>query len=238
MLKHRVTTAEHIRRQIKEAEGKYWRQTDFSSLPPAAVNQALSRLARTGELERVSKGLYYRSRNTKFGHTRPSLNEIQQLPIKQQLHPAGVTAASLLGFTTQNSIQGEFAISANSAPRTIIGNRARLHTRRPTTWDDLCANDAALLDFLRLKGRLSELPPTETKRRLLAYFKEGERFKRLAEVAETEPPRVRAMIGAIGQEIGKNTKELDSLRRSLNPVSKFDFGTLRNLRYAKQWQAK
>ena len=31
---------------------------------------------------------------------------------------------------------------------------------------------------------------------------------------------------------------LDRLRRSLNPLSRFDFGQLRNLRYAKEWQAK
>jgi len=238
MSKHQITTAKRIRRQIEKGAGKYWRQTDFPTFPPAAVNQALSRLARAGEVVRVSKGIYYRPRITRFGHTQPSQNEIQQLSTKRNLQPAGVSAANLLGFTTQNAIQGEFAISANSAPRKIVGSRARLHTRRPITWDNLDASDAALLDFLRFRGRLSELPPTETKRRLLTYFKQGDRFERLAKIAEAEPPRVRAMIGAIGQEIGKSSKELASLRQGLNPVSKFDFGILGNLRYAKQWQAK
>jgi hypothetical protein len=57
-------------------------------------------------------------------------------------------------------------------------------------------------------------------------------------VIGTEPPRVRAMVGAIGQEIKAHEHSLESIRQSLNPVSKFDFGILSNLQYAREWQAK
>ncbi|HEY9598158.1 MAG TPA: DUF6088 family protein [Cyanophyceae cyanobacterium] len=234
----RVNTAELIRKQIEEKGEGYWRHCNFSHLPSAAVNKTLSRMAKDGVLEKVSKGLYYRPRQTRFGRSRPSQSDIQKLLTRQNLHPAGVSAANLLGFTTQNAIQGEFATSANSVPRTIIGSRAQLHTRRPETWNDLSTTDAALLDFLRSRGNLSELSPTETKRRVLKFFREGDRFERLVAVAEAEPPRVRAMLGAIGQELRKSPKELEKLRKSLNPVSRFDFGKLSNLRYAKEWQAK
>jgi Family of unknown function (DUF6088) len=228
-----------IKHEICREEGRYWRQSDFPSLPPAAVSQALSRLAKAGELERVSKGLYYRPRETRFGRSRPSQREIQQkVDINPAVKPVGISATNLLGFTTQNSIQGEVATSANSAPRKILGSHVRIHTRRPSTWDKLSVTDAALLDFLRSRGKLSELSLSETKQRLLRYFKDGDRFERIAEIAEAEPPRVRAMLGAIGQEIGKSTKKLEPLRKSLNPVSRFDFGILQNLLYAKDWQAK
>jgi len=228
-----------VRHEIHNDEGRYWRQSDFPSLSPAAVNQALSRLARAGELEQVSKGIYYCSRKTRFGRSRPSQSEIQQnIVITPAVKPVGISAANLLGFTTQNAIHGEFATSANSSPRKILGPYARLHTRRPPTWNKLSTIDAALLDFLRSRGKLSELSPSETKRHLLKYFKEGGRFERLAEVAGAEPPRVRAMIGAIGQEIRKGPKKLAPLRKSLNPSSRFDFGILQNLHYAKDWQAK
>ncbi|WP_353928876.1 hypothetical protein WJM97_11055 [Okeanomitos corallinicola TIOX110] len=140
--------------------------------------------------------------------------------------------------TTQNSVQGEFATSANSAPRSIVGSRAQIHTRRPSTWNDLTETETSLLDFLRCKGKLSELSPTETKQKLLNYFREGDRFERLVNVADKEPPRVRAMLGAIGQELGKSRDILVKIKKGLNPVSRFDFGNLRNLRYAKEWQAK
>ncbi|MCL1472042.1 DUF6088 family protein [Argonema antarcticum] len=238
MKRSRVNTAELIRRQIEEGGEAYWRQSDFSHLSPTAVSKALSRLAADGVLERVSKGLYYRPCQTRFGRSRPSQSDIQKLLTKQNLHPAGVSAANLLGFTTQNAIQGEFATSANSVSRTIAGSRTRLHTRRPQTWNDLEATDAAMLDFLRSRGNLSELSPAETKRRLLEYFREGDRFERLVAVASSEPPRVRAMLGAIGQELRKSPQELEKLRNSLNPLSRFDFGKLSNLRYAKEWQAE
>ena len=233
-----ISIAEKIRKQIKSQEGKYWRKSDFEGYSAVAVTRTLSRLAEVGELERVSKGIYYRSRTTKFGRSRPSASEIKELPITQVLHPAGITAANLLGFTTQNSIHGEFATSANSVPIEIIGKPARLHTRRPTTWDSLSSIDAALLDFLRSHGRFSELSPEETKKRLLAHIKEGDRFERLLAVAHAEPPRVRAMLGAIGQELRKSQKVLKVMRDSLNPLSTYDFGVLSNLKYAKEWQAK
>lgn len=234
----RITISKKVRKKIKSQEGKYWRESDFDKYSAVVVTRTLSRLAEDGELERVSKGIYYRPRTTKFGRSRPSASEIKELPITQVLHPAGITAANLLGFTTQNSIHGEFATSANSVPIKIIGKPARLHTRRPTTWDSLSSIDAALLDFLRSHGRFSELSPEETKKRLLAHIKEGDRFERLLAVAHAEPPRVRAMLGAIGQELRKSQKVLKVLRDSLNPLSTYDFGILSNLKYAKEWQAK
>jgi hypothetical protein len=232
-----ISIAKSIRDQIISQDGRYWRVSDFPSYSGAAVAKTLSRLAEDGSLERVSKGIYYRPRITKFGHSHPSSSEIQQLPITQVLQPAGVTAANLLGFTTQNSIQGEFATSSNSVPVKITG-AARLHTRRPPTWDNLSSTDAALLDFLRSHGRFSELSPEETKKRLLKLMKEADRFERLMLVAYAEPPRVQAMLGAIGQELRKSQKALKVLRDKLNPLSKFDFGILGCLKYAKEWQAK
>ena len=233
-----MATAERIRRQIEQEDGKYWRQADFPGLPPLAVSKTLSRLVKTGALERVSKGLYYRPRVTRFGRSRPTESEIQSLPMRQTLLPAGVSAANLLGFTTQNAVQGEFATAAASVPRKIIGARARLHTRRPETWNSLSSAEAALLDLLRSRGKFSELSAEETQQRLLLYLREGDRFERLTAIANSEPPRVRAMLGAIGQELKKSAKQLAPLRQSLNPISRFDFGKLRNLRYAKEWQAK
>lgn len=233
-----ASTATKIRKQIESSEDRYWRISDFSNYPSPAVCKTLSRLTATGTIERVSKGIYYRPRKTRFGYSHPSDSEIRKLPIAQVVHPAGVSAANLLEFTTQNSIHGEFATSANSAPSKIVNTPIRLHTRRPSTWDNLSSTDAALLDFLRSKGHLSELSPTETKKRLLDHIKEGDRFDRLVTVAHAEPPRVRAMLGAIGQELRKSQKALKILRNSLNPLTKFDFGILSNLKYAKEWQAK
>ena len=87
-------------------------------------------------------------------------------------------------------------------------------------------------------GRTSELAPEETSRRTISLFSEKGRFERLLRVAPSEPPRVRAIIGAIGEQLGKNRVALHRLHGSLNPFSRFDFGLLSGLRHARTWQAK
>ena len=213
---------------------------DFSDLPFAAVAQALSRLTRSGFLQRLSKGVYYRARETAFGQSRPNPAAIQKLASgkKKKMFPAGLAAANLLGFTTQSGKSGEVATSSLSLPRKLIGSDTTVYTRRPEAWGSLSETDAALLDFLRRRGETSELSPTKTISRLLKLMSEKGRFERLLKVADTEPPRVRAMLGAIGQELGKRDKILKPLRVTLNPFTRFDFGVLAELKHAQEWQAK
>ncbi len=238
MKRQTYPTAKQIRDRIERSNNSYWRHNDFADLPPFAVSQTLSRLVKAGVLERVSKGLYYRPRITRFGRSHPTQSEIQSLPIPQIVLPAGISAANLLGLSTQNAVRGEFATAAASVPRKILGTRARIHTSRPADWNSLSPTNAALLDLLRSRGKFSELSDGETQQRLLDYLRQDDCFARLLEIANTEPPRVRAMLGALGQELNKSTQQLAPLRQSLNPVSRFDFGKLHTLRYAKIWQAK
>ena len=119
-----------------------------------------------------------------------------------------------------------------------MGSDTIIHTRRPEAWGKLSEEDAALLDFLRHGGKTSELSSEQTARKTIVLLAERGRFERLLNVASTEPPRVRAVLGAIGDELGKRRTDLDRLRQSLNPFSKYDFGLLAGLQHAKKWQAK
>ena len=228
-----------VRQQIERGGERLWKLEDFRDLPFMAVAQALSRLTRQGRLERLSKGVYYSSRNTAFGKSRPNPAAIQKLASRRQtVFPSGIAAANLLGFTTQTAKKNEVATSALSLPRKLVGSDTMIHTRRPEAWARLSERDAALLDFLRRAGRTSELSPEETTRRTIMLLSEKGRFERLLRIAASEPPRVRAMIGAIGQQLGKNRRALRRLRNSLNPFSRFDFGLLAGLRHARNWQAR
>ena len=82
------------------------------------------------------------------------------------------------------------------------------------------------------------MSPGETIKRTLALISETGRFERLLKVAPSEPPRVRAMLGAIGEQLHKKRTSLESLRSSLNPLSRFDFGLLSGLVHASRWQAE
>jgi hypothetical protein len=213
--------------------------TDFSSLPFAAVAQSLSRLSRQGVIERLGKGLYYRARHTAFGPSRPNPAQLRSLALQRRMvFPAGTVAANLLGFTTQNPARIELATDGASLPRLFLDNDALVHTRRPAAWRVLSETDGALLDFLRNRAVSSELSPQETVEKLLEYFREPGRFDRLRAIAASEPPRVRAMLGAIGEQIGQPETVLAELRASLNPLSRFQFGILSALAHARRWQAK
>jgi hypothetical protein len=230
---------QQIRRRIERGGERLWRLDDFRDMSSTAVAQALSRLTRQGMLERLSKGIYYRSRQTTFGKSLPNPAAIQELAARRkQVFPSGIAAASLLGFTTQTARRGEVATNALSLPRKLVGADTVIHTRRPEAWVGLSELDAALLDFLRRGGKTSELSPQETIRKTVALFSEKGRFERLLKVAASEPPRVRAMIGAIGEQMGKKPAILARLRRSLNPLSRFDFGLLSGLPHAGSWQAR
>jgi hypothetical protein len=231
--------AERIRQQIEFGGERFWLFEDFSTLPHFGVAQALSRLSRQGVLERISKGIYYRARQTRHGMSRPNPAALQKLALRgKHVFPSGAAAATLLGLAAQTPIRLEVATTALGLPRKHLGSSTVVHGGRPGAWSSLSQSDAALLDFLRRGGRTSELSPEETIRKTLALFSEKRCFERLLYVADTEPPRVRAIMGAIGQQLSKKKRALQQLRDSLNPFSRFDFGALCGLKYAKVWQAK
>jgi len=100
------TFASSIRQRIERGGEKIWRLEDFRDLPFSAAAQTLSRLTRQGLLERLSKGTYYRSRETMFGKSRPNSSALRQLASRHApIFPAGIAAANLLGFSTQTAGQ-------------------------------------------------------------------------------------------------------------------------------------
>lgn len=220
----RVTTrvsrsaAALVRTRVERGGERLWRFDDFPGVPAPALAQALSRLTRKGVLQRVSKSVYYRGRATTLGPSVPNPAALRRLASTDGgVFPAGIAAANLLGFTTQSGGRSEVATSGFRLPRRLLGRDTLVHTRRPEAWASLSETEAALLDFIRRGGDTSELPPSETARRLVALFRHPRRFERILKTASTEPPRVRAILGAIGEALGKPARALRSLRDSLNP---------------------
>lgn len=232
-------TATLIRQRIERGGDRLWRLDDFRDLSLAAAAQALSRMTREGAIQRLSKGIYYRTRQTAFGTSRPNPAAIRKLATsRKNAFPSGIAAASHLGFTTQNPRRAELATTALSLPRKLVGEDALIHTRRPEAWSRLPATDAAILDFLRNSGKTGELSAKETIERMRMLLSEPGRYERLCAIMDTEPPRVRAMLGAFGELLRRSDEELRRLRESLNPLSRFDFGIFAALATAKNWQAK
>ena len=215
-------TAETVRARIESSGERLWRLADFDGMPFTAVAQTLSRLSRQGVIQRLGKGLYYRPRQTAFGPSRPNMAHVRSLALgRKGVFPAGIAAANLLGFTTQNPARVELATDGLSLPRLFLGKDTLVHTRRPAAWRTLSETDAALLDFLRNRGESSELSSRGNGREAARILPRARRFERLLKVAPSEPPRVRAMLGAIGQQTrsaGKSPRRVAGKFESPLPV--------------------
>ncbi len=80
----------------------------------AAVDQALSRLARKGELMRVCQGVYVRPIQTRFGFRAPSIDKVLgslSALWGETIVPCGGMAANALGLTTQVPVRSVYLTS-------------------------------------------------------------------------------------------------------------------------------
>lgn len=80
----------------------------------AAVDQALSRLARDGSLLRIGQGVYVRPVMTRFGPRPPSIEKVIPELSKlwnETIVPGGSHSANVLGLTTQVPIQPVYLTS-------------------------------------------------------------------------------------------------------------------------------
>jgi len=211
---------------------------DIPDTSPAAATRALARLADRGVLVRVSKGLYFAPKDTPLGKSQPSELDIAQKTLFGRARLRGTAAANYLGLSTQVSARPELVVFANNMPKHTAS--AQVTIRRGTPPKMLSETAGALIEFVRDRGAYAETSSTETFERLnhfLVNMTEVDGLH-LCDVAITEPPRVRAILGALLECANLPSAMWVSLKKSLNPLSKFDFGLFKELSNAKEWQAK
>ncbi|MDE2888291.1 MAG: DUF6088 family protein [Gemmatimonadota bacterium] len=101
----------------------------------AAIDQALSRLARKGELLRVCHGLYVRPVQTRFGPRPPSVDKvIASLSALwgETIVPCGGVAANALGLTTQVPVRSVY-LTSGPGRRLILG-KLTVELRHAPRW--------------------------------------------------------------------------------------------------------
>ncbi|PPG21511.1 hypothetical protein [Rathayibacter toxicus] len=111
-----------------------------------AARQAASRAARSGELLRVRRGLYYRGAMTRYGMTGPRVEEVAREVLGEVgSGPAGYSAAREWAVTTQ--VPASFHIATLWMMDRIAG--VIQHRRRNKERMKLNAKEIALLELLR-----------------------------------------------------------------------------------------
>ena len=101
----------------------------------AAVDQALSRFARRGDLLRAGRGLYLLPVNNRFGSRAPSVRKTIEALASQRgerIASSGAMAANALGLTTQVPVMPVFLTSGRS--RKLKLGRQEVELRHAPSW--------------------------------------------------------------------------------------------------------
>jgi hypothetical protein len=238
--------ATKVRKRIEAGgEDRLWSYPDFRGLPTLAVAAALSRLSKGPDslLRRVRRGVYYVPKKTRFGESKPELDAVMAHLLRLRgiaYAPTGTAAYNGLGLTTQ--ISPKITYRVNRPVRSVDPGRHFFNVRlvgiRPSyEVEGLSSSELAALDALKDLGRIPDATPAETIARIMDLIRSGRlSLRRLVRLARHEPPRVRALVGAIASHLG--SKSATGLKRSLNPLSSFTLNVASVLPNAAEWQIR
>lgn len=199
----RSTVSGDVREKVIRSRNRFWRPEDFGGSQDA-VAQALSRLARGGELRRIRRGLYWKGSSTALGMAPPPTGRLASEVVDELgSGPAGWSAALVLGLSTQVPRHETLAVP-NRAPR--VTGSLRFVSRSASTRrrdERLSSMEVALLEVLRDWNGLVEVPTAEALTRIDRLVASGSiRLERIVRASATEPPRVRERLRQLLRGLG------------------------------------
>ena len=185
--------------------------------------KALSRLVAKGDLQKISKGRYYKPRKTMFGILKPASTEIAKDFLekggKLLGYITGTAAFASMGLTTQ--ITSSIVIGSNKYRRPLKrGEYSISFLLQPNPITDNNIPLLRILDAIRLIREIPAATSNESVKRLGKIIEDltKQQQKELCVLAEQYTPYARALLGAILEQNGIETY---SLKSSLNGVSSY-----------------
>ena len=190
--------------------------------------KVLERLLKKSIIKKVSKGIFYKPKNTVFGELKPNEQELlRPYLFKDEKRIAYITGTSLyrqLGLTTQMA----FLIKIASRSKRIYINTGAIKATPVKSYADVTDENYQLLGFLDAMKDLKTIPDSDIKSSVNIISTKikslnSNQADEMINYALLYPPRVRALLGAILEKIGKD-KKLEKLKESLNPLTQFKLG--------------
>jgi hypothetical protein len=232
-----LSEARRTRNAVLRSKKRVWTISDFKTKRPAAVLRELSRLVEAGYLLRPSKGIYVRPVLTLLGPSSLSAEEIVRFKASRkgrEVTPSGYSVFNTLGITTQVSGISELAVDKPVRPAGQKKSKVRFVVRDRASLSNPL--DRAILEALRRINHIADTTPREVIDVVKRTIRSNSNFDRLVRLAlRSEPPRVRALLGAIGEELGITAEGIERLRKSLNPTTTFRIPLGDSLRTAGSW---
>lgn len=231
-------TSKGIKKRILDFEmGKVFRLEDLelSRSEYNAAVVALGRLAQEGEIERLSPGVYYKPKQTRFGVVGPSMEERFRDLLYDGDTPigylTGLYAFNLFGLTTQHSSILE--IGTNFPKRNT--KRGIYAIRFVLQKNQICQDNIDMLRLLDCLKWIKKIPDTTVdksytllKKKVSEYEKED--HKRLVELSLNYTPLTRALLGSMLTD----ESLVATLHQTLNPLTRFRIGLSSTL-VSSQW---
>ena len=218
--------ADQIKERLKSVpDGVVLTLKDFNVAPQyeIALVKSLSRLVAKGELEKISKGRYYKPRKTMFGTLRPAPSEIAKdfLEKEGQLigYITGTAAFAMMGLTTQ--ITSSIMIGSNKYRRPLKRREYNISfLLQPNQINEKNIPLLRILDAIRLIREIPAVTPNECIIRLAQLITSLSKKdqEELCALAELYTPYVRALLGAIME---MNNMDTYNLKTSLSGVTKY-----------------
>lgn len=107
-------------------DGEVFFVSDFAkSGNDVFISRLLSEMTDDGQLERLSNGIYFKPKRTRFGVVKPTIEQVVKAIArrdKAQVMPTGATAENMLGLSTQIPTNSVY-LTTGSARTIAIGNR-------------------------------------------------------------------------------------------------------------------
>lgn len=146
----------------------------------AAIDQALSRLVKRGELMRVKRGVFALPVETRFGKRAPSVEAVIESLAKatgESVSVSGASAANMLGLSTQNPARKIYWTSGTSRHLKLGAQSVEL--KHVPSWQ-LRAPDSKAGHAFRALAYLGEAEAGRALRRIKPQLNENERLELLS----------------------------------------------------------
>lgn len=225
-----MKVAEKIEKRIKRmpdgATFKY-QQLNIAANEYSAAAKAIERLIAKELIKRVSTGIFYKPKKTIFGELRPGETEI----IKPYLFEQGKRIAYITGIALYNNLglttQVPKTIKIASRSKRISINAGSLKAKPVKSYVDVTIDNYQLLEILDVLKDFVKIPDLDREMGIKFLLNKLKNLSkkdgaRIIKYALQYPPRARAFLGALLNEI--STQENRTLKQSLNPLTKYELG--------------
>lgn len=202
-----------------------YEQLNISKSEYLTAAKALERLIKKGVIRKLSKGTFYKPNITVFGELRPGDEEI----LRPYLFQGGKRIAYITGTYLYNQLhlttQMAFRIKIASLSKRIYINTGAIKATPVKSYTQVTDDNYNLLGYLDAMKDLKIIPDLDIQSAVGILINI---VKKLTEEQTTEmikyallyPPRVRALLGAILEQINRK-KGIEKLKESLNPLTNF-----------------